>query len=202
MKKSACLLLLSIFTLNLEADREGSRTPEKPDPRLEALLDRAFDKEQARIFKGSDKDKDGVVSSAEFKRLYGEGGSRKFEGIFKKHGGSDGSLTLAEFQAVRRAIHLGGAGSAERGPTLQNRFKYSRQGKVFRTYDKSGDEKVTLSEYGRMFEGGLNAQKENGFKAADKDGNVSLDKYEFLEMRLGPPRREGPPSKEGARDRE
>ena len=39
------------------------------------------------------------------------------------------------------------------------------------------------------------------FKAADKDSNGSLDKYEFLEMRLGPPRREGPPSKEGARDR-
>jgi hypothetical protein len=201
MKKSACLLLLPLSLLQLQADREGSRTPEKPDPRLEALLDRAFDKEQARIFKGSDKDRDGAISSAEFKRLYGEGGAQKFDAIFQKHGGSDGSLTLAEFQAVRRAIHLGGAGSAERGPTLQNRFKYSRQGKVFRTYDKSGDEKVTLEEYGRMFEGGLNAQKENAFKAADKDSNGSLDKYEFLEMRLGPTRREGPPSQEGRRDK-
>ncbi len=201
MKKTACLLLLPLCLFNLHAQREGSRPAEKADPRLEALLNRAFDKEQARIFKGVDKDKDGAVSSSEFKRLYGEGGAQKFDALFKKHGGKDGSLTLAEFQAVRRAIHIGGAGSRERGPTVQNRFRFSKQGKVFRAYDKSGDEKVTLEEYGRMFEGGLNAQKENAFKAADKDSNGSLDKYEFLEMRLGPPRREGPPSKEGARDR-
>jgi Ca2+-binding EF-hand superfamily protein len=201
MKKSVFLLLFPLIYLNVFADREGSTSPEKADPRLEALLDKAFDSEQIRIFKGSDQDQDGVLSAAEFNRLYGEGGAQKFDALFQKHGGKDGSLTLSEFQAVRRAIHLGGAGSSERRPSVENRFRFSKQGKVFRAYDKSGDEQVSLEEYGRMFEGGLNAQKENAFKAADKDGNGSLDKYEFLEMRLGPPLREGPPSKEGARDR-
>ena len=199
MKKTASLLLLPLCLFNLHAQREGSRPSEKPDPRLEALLDRAFDNEQAPIFKGVDKD--GVVSATEFKHLYGEGGAQKFDAIFKKHGGKDGSLSLNEFQAVRRAIHVGGAGNRERGPTVQNPFPFSKQGKVFRAHDKSGDEKVTLEEYGLMFEGGLNAQKENAFNVADKDRDGSLDKYEFLEMRLGPPHREGPPSKEGARDR-
>ena len=207
MKNLLPIALLPLLTFNLIADREGSRPPEQLDPRLEALLNRAFDKEQARIFKGSDKDKDGSVSKEEFKRLYGEGGSQKFMGIFEKGGGSDGSLTLAEFQAVRRAIHIEGAGSPERKPSVQNRFKYSKMGKQFRSYDKSGDGKVTLAEYGRMFEGRMDARKEGYFKAADKDGNSSLDKYEFLEMRLGPARREGgggksPEAGKGRRDGE
>ena len=207
MKISLPLLLLPLLTLSLHADREGQRQQEKPDPRLEALLDRAFDKEQARIFKGADKDKDGVVSTAEFKRLYGEGGSQKHMSKFESNGGSDGSLSLSEFQAVRRSIHLRGGGNGERGPTLQSRFINSKQGKVFRTYDKSGDGQVTLEEYGRMFEGRMDARKEGYFKAADKDGNGSLDKYEFLEMRLGPPRREGgsgksPEAGKGRRDAE
>ena len=44
------------------------------DAKLEALLDRSFDKAQARVFKGRDKNRDGKMTFADFESLYGEGG--------------------------------------------------------------------------------------------------------------------------------
>ena len=111
------------------------------DNKLEELLDRAFDKEQARIMKGRDKDRDGKMSLPEFKSLYGEGGAQRWIPVFKKHCGDDEALDLKEFQAVRRQIHLGG-GNEERKPSLENRFKHSKLGKAFRAYDKNADPAV------------------------------------------------------------
>ncbi len=200
MKTHPILFLLPFLALDLSADREGAPAQKKPDSRLTALLDRAFDKEQERIFKGTDVNKDGAISTKEFKGLYGEGGGEKWMALFEKQGGG-GSLDLAGFQAVRRAIHLDGGGSPERRPSVENRFKYSKLGKQFRAYDKSGDGQVTLEEYGRMSEGRLNERGEKTFKDADKDGSGSLDKYEFLEMRLAPPQREGGGKSPEARDK-
>ena len=45
------------------------------DKKLEALLDKAFTKEQTRIFKGRDKNSDGKMDRGEFTSLYGEGGA-------------------------------------------------------------------------------------------------------------------------------
>ena len=159
------------------------------DKKLEALLDKAFDKEQARIFKGRDKDGDGSMSRGEFTSLYGEGGAKRWLPVFDKHAGKDKTLSLKEFSAVRRDIHLGG-GNGERPVALENRFKYSRQGKMFRSYDKSGDGKVTFAEFGQMFEGKPNAARTAQFKNSDGNKDSSLDRIEFLEMLLAPARRE------------
>lgn len=159
------------------------------DNKLKALLDKAFDKEQARIFKGRDKDRDGKLTFSDFESLYGEGGVKRWLPVFQKHCGNDDALDVAEFTAVRRDIHLGG-GNGERGPSLESRLRTSRQGKMFRTYDKSGDGKVTFAEFGQMFEGGPNDARTAQFKAADGDRDGSLDLTEFFEMLLAPPARE------------
>ncbi len=159
------------------------------DKKLEALLDKAFDKEQTRIFKGRDKDGDGSMSRGEFTSLYGEGGAKRWLPVFDKHAGKDKALSLKEFSAVRRDIHLGG-GNGERPVALETRFKFSRQGKMFRTYDKSGDGKVTNAEWAKMFEGKPNAARLAQFKSADGNKDGALDRIEFLEMLLSPPRRE------------
>ena len=62
---------------------------------------------------------------------------------------------------------------------------------MFRTYDKSGDGKVTKAEWDRKFEGGPNAARTAQFKGGDKNSDGSLDVIEFLETFLAPPRGEG-----------
>ena len=64
-------LLLAVGTLTASAQKKNN------DAKLEALLDRAFDKQQARIFKNSDKNKDGKMTFADFESLYGEGGVKR-----------------------------------------------------------------------------------------------------------------------------
>ena len=88
-------------------------TAQANDKKLEALLDKAFAKEQTRIFKGRDKDRDGKMDRGEFTSLYGEGGAKRWLPVFDKHAGKDKALDLKEFTAVRRDIHLGG-GNGER----------------------------------------------------------------------------------------
>jgi len=73
---------------------------------------------------------------------------------------------------------------------LEARFKNSKLGKIFRSFDKSGDGKITLAEFGQLFEGGLSAGHRAQFNAFDRDKNMGLDRIEFLEMRLAPPGRE------------
>ena len=161
------------------------------DAKLEALLDRAFDKEQARIFKGRDKNRDGKMTFADFESLYGEGGVKRWVPVFQKHCGADDVLDVKEFTAVRRDIHLGGGDNGERKPSLQSRLRNSQLGKIFRTYDKSSDGKVTKAEWDRMFEGGPNAARTAQFNGGDKNSDGALDVIEFLETRLAPPRGEG-----------
>jgi Ca2+-binding EF-hand superfamily protein len=167
----------------------ASANPKNKDAKLLALLDKSFDKEQARIFNGRDKNKDGEMSLGEFESLYGEGGAKKWSAIFKKHSGRDNALSVAGFQAVRRDIHLGG-GNGERGPSLKARFRGDKRARLFSTYDKSSDGKVTEAEWGRMFEGGANAGGKAQFRGGDKNNNGSLDMIEWLEMLLSPPGRE------------
>ena len=177
-------LLLAVGTLTASAQQKSK------DAKLEALLDRAFDKEQARVFKGRDKNRDGKMTFADFESLYGERGVKSKVQVFQKHCGADDVLDVKEFTAVRRDIHLGG-GEGGRKPSLQNRLRNSRQGKMFRTYDKSGDGKVTKAEWDRMFEGRPNAARTAQFKGGDKNSDGALDVIEFLETRLAPPRGEG-----------
>ena len=177
------LLLLVVGTLTAMAQQKNN------DAKLEALLDRAFDKEQARIFKGRDKNRDGKMTLLDFRSLYGEGGSKRWIPVFQKHCGGDKALDVKEFTAVRRDIHLGG-GNGERKPSLQSRLRTSRQGKMFRTYDKSGDGKVTRAEWGQMFEGRPNAARTAQFKGGDKNKDGALDVIEFLEIFLAPAGRE------------
>jgi Ca2+-binding EF-hand superfamily protein len=178
-------LLLAVGTLTASAQQKNN------DAKLEALLDRAFDKQQARIFKNSDKNKDGKMTFADFESLYGEGGVKRWVPVFQKHCGADDALSVTEFQAVRRDIHLGGGDNGERKPSLQSRLRNSQLGKIFRTYDKSGDGKVTKAEWDRMFEGRPNAARTAQFKGGDKNSDGALDVIEFLETRLAPPRGEG-----------
>ena len=100
------------------------------DKKLEALLDKAFTKEQTRIFKGRDKNNDGKMDRGEFTSLYGEDGAKRWLSVFDKHAGKDKALDLKEFTAVRRDIHLGG-GNGHCPVALESRFKHSRQGKMF-----------------------------------------------------------------------
>jgi len=178
-------LALTIGALTVSAQNQSK------DAKLEALLDRAFDKEQARIFKGRDKNRDGKMTFADFESLYGEGGVKRWVPVFQKHCGADDVLDVKEFTAVRRDIHLRGGDNGERKPSLQSRLRNSRQGKMFRTYDKSGDGKVTKAEWDRKFEGGPNAARTAQFKGGDKNSDGSLDVIEFLETFLAPPRGEG-----------
>jgi len=129
------------------------------------------------------------MTFADFESLYGEGGVKRWVPVFQKHCGADDALDLKEFTAVRRDIHLGG-GNGGRKPSLQSRLRTSRQGKMFRTYDKSGDGKVTKAEWDRMFEGGPNAARTAQFNGGDKNSDGALDVIEFLETFLAPPRRE------------
>ena len=178
-------LLLAVGTLTASAQKKNN------DSKLKALLDRAFDKQQARIFKNSDKNKDGKMTFADFESLYGEGGVKRWVSVFQKHCGADDALSVTEFQAVRRDIHLGGGDNGERKPSLQSRLRNSQLGKIFRTYDKSGDGKVTKAEWDQMFEGRPNAARTAQFKGGDKNSDGALDVIEFLETRLAPPRGEG-----------
>ena len=185
MKKNILFTLaLTIGALTVSAQNQSK------DAKLEALLDRAFDKEQARIFKGRDKNRDGKMTFADFESLYGERGVKSKVQVFQKHCGADDVLDVKEFTAVRRDIHLGG-GEGGRKPSLQIRLRNSRQGKMFRTYDKSGDGKVTKAEWDRKFEGGPNAARTAQFKGGDKNSDGALDVIEFLQPRLAPPRGEG-----------
>ena len=185
MKKNILFTLaLTIGALTVSAQNQNK------DAKLEALLDRAFDKEQARIFKGRDKNRDGKMTFADFESLYGERGVKSKVQVFQKHCGADDVLDVKEFTAVRRDIHLGG-GEGGRKPSLQIRLRNSRQGKMFRTYDKSGDGKVTKAEWDRKFEGGPNAARTAQFNGGDKNSDGSLDVIEFLETFLAPPRGEG-----------
>ena len=180
-----------LFTLALAVGAlTTSAQQQSKDAKLEALLDRAFDKEQARIFKGRDKNRDGKMTFADFESLYGERGVKSKVQVFQKHCGADDVLDVKEFTAVRRDIHLGG-GEGGRKPSLQIRLRNSRQGKIFRTYDKSSDGKVTKAEWDRMFEGGPNAARTAQFNGGDKNSDGALDVIEFLETRLAPPRGEG-----------
>jgi len=180
-----------LFTLALAVGALTASAQQKSkDAKLEALLDRAFDKEQARIFKGRDKNRDGKMTFADFESLYGERGVKSKVQVFQKHCGADDVLDVKEFTAVRRDIHLGG-GEGGRKPSLQIRLRNSRQGKIFRTYDKSSDGKVTKAEWDRMFEGGPNAARTAQFNGGDKNSDGALDVIEFLETRLAPPRGEG-----------
>ena len=186
MKRSIFLTLaLAVGALSAAGQAKNK------DAKLEALLDRAFDKQQARVFKGRDKNRDGKMTFADFESLYGEGGVKSKVQVFQKHCGADDVLDVKEFTAVRRDIHLGGGENGERKPSLQSRLRTSRQGKMFRTYDKSGDGKVTKAEWDRMFEGGPNAARTAQFKGGDKNSDGSLDVIEFLETFLAPPRGEG-----------
>ena len=192
MKKNILFTLaLTIGALTVSAQNQSK------DAKLEALLDRAFDKEQARIFKGRDKNRDGKMTFADFESLYGERGVKSKVQVFQKHCGADDVLDVKEFTAVRRDIHLGGGDNGERKPSLQIRLRNSRQGKMFRTYDKSGDGKVTKAEWDRKFEGGPNAARTAQFKGGDKNSDGSLDVIEFLETFLAPPRGEGGGKKGG-----
>ena len=184
--KRSILLTLALAVGALSAAGQAKNK----DAKLEALLDRAFDKQQARIFKGRDKNKDGKMTFADFESLYGERGVKSKVQVFQKHCGADDVLDVKEFTAVRRDIHLGG-GEGGRKPSLQIRLRNSRQGKMFRTYDKSGDGKVTKAEWDRKFEGGPNAARTAQFKGGDKNSDGSLDVIEFLETFLAPPRGEG-----------
>jgi hypothetical protein len=185
MKRSIFLTLaLAVGALSAAGQAKNK------DAKLEALLDRAFDKQQARVFKGRDKNRDGKMTFADFESLYGEGGVKRWVPVFQKHCGADDVLDVKEFTAVRRDIHLGG-GEGGRKPSLQIRLRNSRQGKIFRTYDKSSDGKVTKAEWDRMFEGGPNAARTAQFKGGDKNSDGSLDVIEFLETFLAPPRGEG-----------
>ena len=185
MKKNILFTLaLTIGALTVSAQNQSK------DAKLEALLDRAFDKEQARVFKGRDKNRDGKMTFADFESLYGERGVKSKVQVFQKHCGADDVLDVKEFTAVRRDIHLGG-GEGGRKPSLQIRLRNSRQGKKFRTYDTSGDGKVTKAEWDRMFEGRPNAARTAQFKGGDKNSDGALDVIEFLETRLAPPRGEG-----------
>ena len=180
-----------LFTLALAVGALTASAQQKSkDAKLEALLDRAFDKEQARVFKGRDKNRDGKMTFADFESLYGERGVKSKVQVFQKHCGADDVLDVKEFTAVRRDIHLGG-GEGGRKPSLQIRLRNSRQGKIFRTYDKSSDGKVTKAEWDRMFEGGPNAARTAQFNGGDKNSDGALDVIEFLETRLAPPRGEG-----------
>ena len=184
MKKNILFTLaLTIGALTVSAQNQNK------DAKLETLLDRAFDKEQARVFKGRDKNRDGKMTLTDFKALYGEGGAKRWIPVFQKHCGGDNVLSVKEFTAVRRDIHLGG-GNGERKPSLKSRLRTSRYGKMFRTYDKSSDGKVTKAEWDRMFEGGPNAARTAQFKGGDKNSDGSLDIIEFFETFLAPPRRE------------
>ena len=185
MKRSIFLTLaLAVGALSAAGQAKNK------DAKLEALLDRAFDKQQARVFKGRDKNRDGKMTFADFESLYGEGGVKRWVPVFQKHCGADDVLDVKEFTAVRRDIHLGG-GEGGRKPSLQIRLRNSRQGKMFRTYDKSGDGKVTKAEWDRKFEGGPNAARTAQFNGGDKNSDGSLDVIEFLETFLAPPRGEG-----------
>ena len=185
MKKNILFTLaLTIGALTVSAQNQSK------DAKLEVLLDRAFDKEQARVFKGRDKNRDGKMTFADFESLYGERGVKRWVQVFQKHCGADDVLDVKEFTAVRRDIHLGG-GEGGRKPSLQIRLRNSRQGKIFRTYDKSSDGKVTKAEWDRMFEGGPNAARTAQFNGGDKNSDGALDVIEFLETRLAPPRGEG-----------
>jgi hypothetical protein len=186
MKRSIFLTLaLAVGALSAAGQAKNK------DAKLEALLDRAFDKQQARVFKGRDKNRDGKMTFADFESLYGEGGVKRWVPVFQKHCGADDALSVTEFQAVRRDIHLGGGDNGERKPSLQSRLRNSQLGKIFRTYDKSGDGKVTKAEWDRMFEGRPNAARTAQFKGGDKNSDGALDVIEFLETRLAPPRGEG-----------
>ena len=185
--KRSILLTLALAVGALSAAGQAKNK----DAKLEALLDRAFDKQQARVFKNSDKNKDGKMTFADFESLYGEGGVKRWVPVFQKHCGADDALNVTEFQAVRRDIHLGGGDNGERKPSLQSRLRNSQLGKIFRTYDKSGDGKVTKAEWDRMFEGRPNAARTAQFKGGDKNSDGSLDVIEFLETFLAPPRGEG-----------
>ena len=186
MKRSIFLTLaLAVGALSAAGQAKNK------DAKLEALLDRAFDKQQARVFKGRDKNRDGKMTFADFESLYGEGGVKSKVQVFQKHCGADDVLDVKEFTAVRRDIHLGGGDNGERKPSLQSRLRNSQLGKIFRTYDKSGDGKVTKAEWDRMFEGRPNAARTAQFKGGDKNSDGALDVIEFLETRLAPPRGEG-----------
>ena len=178
-------LALAVGTLTASAQQKNN------DAKLEALLDRAFDKEQARVFKGRDKNRDGKMTFADFESLYGEGGVKSKVQVFQKHCGADDVLDVKEFTAVRRDIHLGGGDNGERKPSLQSRLRTSRQGKMFRTYDKSGDGKVTKAEWDQMFEGRPNAARTAQFNGGDKNKDGALDVIEFFETFLAPSRGEG-----------
>jgi Ca2+-binding EF-hand superfamily protein len=191
MKRSIFLTLaLAVGALSAAGQAKNK------DAKLEALLDRAFDKQQARVFKGRDKNRDGKMTFADFESLYGERGVKSKVQVFQKHCGADDVLDVKEFTAVRRDIHLGG-GEGGRKPSLQIRLRNSRQGKMFRTYDKSGDGKVTKAEWDRKFEGGPNAARTAQFNGGDKNSDGSLDVIEFLETFLAPPRGEGGGKKGG-----
>ena len=126
-----------LFTLALAVGALTASAQQKSkDAKLEALLDRAFDKEQARVFKGRDKNRDGKMTFADFESLYGERGVKRWVQVFQKHCGADDVLDVKEFTAVRRDIHLGGGDNGERKPSLQSRLRNSQLGKIFRTYDK------------------------------------------------------------------
>ncbi len=186
MKRSIFLTLaLAVGALSAAGQAKNK------DAKLEALLDRAFDKQQARVFKGRDKNRDGKMTFADFESLYGERGVKSKVQVFQKHCGADDVLDVKEFTAVRRDIHLGGGDNGERKPSLQSRLRNSQLGKIFRTYDKSGDGKVTKAEWDRMFEGRPNAARTAQFKGGDKNSDGALDVIEFLETRLAPPRGEG-----------
>jgi Ca2+-binding EF-hand superfamily protein len=192
MKKNILFTLaLTIGALTVSAQNQSK------DAKLEALLDRSFDKAQARVFKGRDKNRDGKMTFADFESLYGEGGVKSKVQVFQKHCGADDVLDVKEFTSVRRDIHLGGGDNGERKPSLQSRLRTSREGKMFRTYDKSGDGKVTKAEWDRKFEGGPNAARTAQFKGGDKNSDGSLDVIEFLETFLAPPRGEGGGKKGG-----
>ena len=185
MKRSILLTLaLAVGTLTASAQQKSK------DAKLEALLDRAFDKEQARVFKGRDKNRDGKMTFADFESLYGERGVKRWVQVFQKHCGADDVLDVKEFTAVRRDIRFGDRDNGERKPSLQSRLRNSRQGKMFRTYDKSGDGKVTKAEWDRKFEGGPNAARTAQFNGGDKNSDGALDVIEFLETFLAPPRHE------------
>ena len=184
--KRSILLTLALAVGALSAAGQAKNK----DAKLEALLDRAFDKQQARVFKGRNMNRDGKMTFADFESLYGEGGVKRWVPVFQKHCGADDVLDVKEFTAVRRDIHLGG-GNGERKPSLQSRLRTSKLGKIFRAYDKSGDGKVTKAEWDRKFEGGPNAARTAQFKGGDKNSDGALDVIEFLETRLAPPRGEG-----------
>ena len=165
--------MLAVGTLTASAQQKNN------DAKLEALLDRAFDKEQARVFKGRDKNRDGKMTFADFESLYGERGVKSKVQVFQKHCGADDVLDVK------------GGGEGGRKPSLQIRLRNSRQGKMFRTYDKSSDGKVTKAEWDRKFEGGPNAARTAQFNGGDKNSDGSLDVIEFLETFLAPPSGEG-----------